>query len=288
MNILIVDDERLPLENLRRTVEGVLPDAKVTGFMKPSEVLKFAQSTQESKVDLAFLDIEMGGMNGLQLAKRLKDIYGKVNIVFTTGYSKYALDAYSLHASGFLMKPISADAVIEAVDHLRYPVISVDENSAHSSLNKSNSLNTNFTQCIRVQTFGSFEIFANGKPLNLSRTKTKELFAYLIMRKGAYCTNNEIIAVLWEDRPNTSSLQNQYRHLVLDLTKSLKSVGAEDILMKKRGALAVLPDRISCDLYDFLAVNTQAVNNYTGEFMAQYSWAEFTNAYLDKMAKSTS
>jgi len=270
MNILIVDDERLPLENLRRTVEGVLPNAKVTGFMKPSEVLEFAQSSKESKVDLAFLDIEMGGMDGLQLAKRLKDIYGKVNIVFTTGYSKYALDAYAIHASGFLMKPISADAVIEAVDHLRYPIEYTEEH------------------VIRVQTFGNFEVYASGKPLNFLRTKSKELFAYLIMRKGAYCSNNEIIAVIWEDKPNTPALQNQYRHLVLDLTKTLRNVGAEDILAKQRGLLAVLPDKISCDLYDFLAADNDAVNNYTGEFMAQYSWAEFTNAYLDKMVKNTS
>jgi len=273
MNILIVDDERLALENLKRTVEGVFKNSSITGFMKPSEALEYVHSASKSgleKPDLAFLDIEMGGMNGLQLAKSLKDIYGKINIIFTTGYSKYAVDAYALHASGYLMKPVSAEAVTEAVENLRYQL-------------KPQSKHT-----IRVQTFGNFEIFAGDKPVKFTRMKTKELFAYLIMRRGTFCNNNEIIAVIWEEKPNTAAVQNQYRHLVMDLTKSLKSIGAEDILVKQRGLLAVLPEKISCDLYNFLDADTDTVNKYAGEFMAQYSWAEFTNAYLDKMVKNIS
>jgi len=268
MNILIVDDERLALENLKRIIEGVLPNVSITGFMKPSEALEYVHSALEKglkKPDMAFLDIEMGGMNGLQLAKRLKEIHSKINVIFTTGYSKYALDAYALYASGYLMKPVSAEAVTEAMEHLRYPI-------------KLQSQHT-----IRVQTFGNFEIFAGDKPLKLTRTKTKEMFAYLTMRRGALCSNNEIIAVIWEDKPNTTAVQNQFRHLVMDLTKALKGVNAEDILVKQRGILAILPDKISCDLYDFLDAGAEAVNKYTGEFMAQYSWAEFTNAYLEKM-----
>ncbi|MCL2628212.1 MAG: response regulator [Oscillospiraceae bacterium] len=267
MNILIVDDEKNPLEYLKRTVGGVVADAKITGFMKPSEALAHVSSTPKSHIDMAFLDIEMGGMNGLQLAKRLKDIYGKINIVFTTGYSKYAVDAYALHASGYLMKPISPEAVVEAIDHLRYPVKPVAKHR------------------IRVQTFGNFEVFADEVPLKFLRSKTKELLAYLTMRKGALCTNSEVIAVIWEDRPYCEALQNQYRHLVLDLTKVLKKANAEDIIIRQRSALAIAADKITCDLYDFLEADADAVNNYTGEFMAQYSWAEFTNAYLEKMTR---
>jgi len=273
MNILIVDDERLPLENLKRTVEKVLPEAEITAFMKPREALEYATSDQTAgfaKPELAFLDIEMGSISGLQLAKKLKEIYGQINIIFTTGYSKYALDAHSLYASGYLMKPISAKAVEEVVQNLRYPVKFYEKYK------------------IQVQTFGNFEVFSNGKPLKFTRLKAKELFAYLIMKKGALCTNSEVIAIIWEERLNTEAVQNQYRHLVLDLSKVLMSAGASDILVKQRGSLAVLPEKISCDLYDFLAGDTNAASSYTGEFMAQYSWAEFTNAYLDKMTKSIS
>jgi len=273
MNVIVVDDERMPLENLMRTVEGTLTGATIKGFMKPREALDFVSSSLQKgfdKPDLAFLDIEMGGMNGLQLAKMLKEVHDKINIVFTTGYSEYALDAHAMYASGYLMKPISAEAVTQAVNNLRFPVESLKNHR------------------IRIQTFGNFEVFADNRPLKFMRVKTKEMLAYLIMRKGTMCGNNEIIATIWEDKPNTAALQNQYRHLVLDLTKTLRNINAEEIILKQRGALAIIPDRISCDLYDFLAADTDAVNDYTGEFMAQYSWAEFTNAYLDKMVKSIS
>jgi len=267
MNVLIVDDERMPLEYMKRTIKSVLKGAKVTGFMKPSEALDYVRSLQDDTgcVDLAFLDIEMGGMNGLQLAKNLKDINNKINIIFTTGYSHYAAEAYAIHACGYLLKPISAEAVLEAMDYLHHPItLKSDKN-------------------IYIQTFGNFEVYADNKPLRFSRTKTKELLAYLIMRNGANCSNNEIVAILWENKPDSPALQSQFRHLVMDLRKTLKTVNADDIFIKKRGALAVIPEKISCDLYDFYNADTDAVNKYMGEFMAQYSWAEFNNAYLAKM-----
>jgi len=270
MNILIVDDERMPLEYMTRTVEGVFTDASITAFRKPSEALEYVSALGESRkkqVDIAFLDIEMGGMNGLQLAKNLKDIHGKMNIIFTTGYSQYAADAYAMHACGYLMKPVSSESIIEAMDYLHHPI---DQNKEKR---------------IRIQTFGNFEVFADNEPLKFSRSKTKELLAYLVMRRGARCSNSEIIAVIWENKTESKALQNQFRHLVFDLKSTLQKVGAEGILTKQRGSLAVLPDRISCDMYSFLESDAEAVNKYMGEFMAQYSWAEFTNAYLEQILK---
>lgn len=261
MNILIVDDERMPLEYLKRTTENALANATVTGFRKPSEALEYAK---KERVDLALLDIEMGGMNGLQLAKSLKDVHGKTNIVFTTGYSQYAADAFAIHASGYLMKPVSAEAILDAIDYLHYPI--------EQKLKKH----------IRIQTFGDFEVYADDKPLKFSRAKTKELLAYLIMRKGARCGNNEIVAALWESKTDSTALQSQFRHLVLDLRRTLKSVNADDILIKQRGVLAVIPEKVSCDLYDFYNADINAINSYTGKFMAQYSWAEFNDTYLKK------
>jgi len=255
----------MALDSLKRTVESAIAGAKVIGFMKPSEALEYARSlkiSESSPFDLAFLDIEMGGMNGLQLAKSLKEIFGKVNIVFTTGYSQYAADAFAIHASGYLLKPITAEAVLEALDYLHHPIVQHKDKK------------------IRIQTFGNFEVFADDIPLRFSRSKTKELIAYLVMRNGASCSNNEIVAVLWESRPDSTALQNQFRHLVFDLRKTLKAIGAENILIRRRGVLAIVPEKVSCDLYDFFAGDTIAVNKFMGEFMAQYSWAEFNNAYL--------
>ena len=262
MNVMVVDDEIRALKDLTQAVEAALPDADVKSFSKPSDALQYERLSQ---VDLAFLDIEMGGMNGLQLAKNLKDVYGKINIIFATGHTKYAVDAYAVHASGYIMKPITKESVLEAMNYLYHPIAPTQNKK------------------IRVQTFGNFEVFADDKPLIFARTKTKELLAYLVMRNGARCSNNEITAAIWEDRTDSESLQSQYRHLVYDLRQTLRGIKAEDILVRQRGYIAIVPDKISCDMYDFINADAGAVNNYRGEFMAQYSWAEFTNAYLEKL-----
>uniref|UniRef100_UPI00286F9D74 response regulator n=1 Tax=Anaerosporobacter sp. TaxID=1872529 RepID=UPI00286F9D74 len=197
MNIIAVDDERILLEDLAKAIKVAIPECMLSCFKKPSEALKYAQ---DIKIDVAFLDIEMGGMNGLVLAKKLKDIYPKINIVFTTGYSHYALESYKVNASDYLLKPVKPEMIKNALENLRNPVERINQNK------------------IRVQCFGNFEVFANDEPLQFSRSKTKELLAYLVLRQGAICTNNEISAVLWEDGVKTPSTKDYFRQLVSDLT----------------------------------------------------------------------
>jgi two-component SAPR family response regulator len=270
MNIIAVDDEQYALAGLKSAIEKTLPDSNsnitLSCFNNAEDALKYAKINH---VDIAFLDIEMGEISGLQLAKQLKDIYGKTNVVFVTGHSQYAVDAFALRAKGYIMKPFTSKTVREAIEYLH------DENTQTAAQISDKN--------IHVQTFGNFEVFVDGKPIKFSRTKTKELFAYLVSRKGAACNNNEIIAVLWENRKDSNVLQTMFRQLVQDLIQKLDEAGASDVLFRERGLLAIIPDKISCDFYDFCAgIN---VNNYMGEFMSQYSWAEFTNAYLDQIYK---
>jgi len=260
VNIIAVDDEQLALEINEQAIQDALPDSTLTCFTVSNKALSYAK---ENQVDVAFLDIEMGGMNGLALARHLKDIHGKTNIVFVTGYSEYALDSYEVDASDYLLKPVTKESVARAMARLRNPV----------------DLRAGVK--IFVQTFGNFEIFVMGRPLLFTRSKAKELLAYLIDRRGALCTNNEIIAAIWEEKGDSPSLQSHFRQLVADLTRTLHKAGISDIITKRRGQLAIRPDKFRCDLYEYDHGKTAAVNAYGGEYMAQYSWAEITNARLD-------
>jgi len=264
MNILAIDDNVLALEELVSSIKEACPNDEIHSFSKPSELLDFAK---ETPCDIAFLDIEMWGMNGIELAQKLKEIQGKTNIVFVTGYSKYALDSYTVKASDYVMKPVTKEAVKNALENLRCPV------------------KTEPDKRVRVQTFGNFEVFADEKPVLFTRSKTKELFAYLVSRKGALCGKNEIIAVIWENKNDSPALQSHFRVLVADLIKTLKSLDVENIIVRKWKELAVVPGKISCDFYDMLDGDEKAVNSYAGEFMAQYSWAEIEAAYLENKKK---
>jgi two-component SAPR family response regulator len=261
MKIMTVDNEKLALEGLTRTIQKVLPSAETVSFIDPEEALEYG--TRE-EIDIAFLDINMNPVNGVELARNLKQYNQRINIIFTTGYSEYTGDAMKIHASGYIMKPVTIDKVRKEINDLRYPLQKETE------------------KLLRVQTFGNFEVFADNEPIHFAYTKTKELLAYLIDRRGSLCTNGEIMAILWEDdasEKHTSYLKN----LRKDLRASLEERGCGNVLIRRRGMIGIVPSLIDCDFYEFMAGRPEARQNYAGEYMAQYSWAEFTHAELERL-----
>ena len=257
MNILAADNEISSLNILKRAVEEVTPDAEIRTFTKASEAIR--EMTDNGFVpDVFFLDIEMPGMNGLETAKLIRDRSPKTNIIFVTGFSDYALEAMSLHPSGYIMKPATPEKIRFEFDNLRTPI---EIKERHT---------------VRVQCFGNFEVFANGKPLELYYSKSKELFAYLVDRRGAACNTAELCAVLWEDEPDSPVVRKRLRKLISDLTHSLDDAGAGDVFLKRRNSFAVAVDKIDCDFYGMLHMDMDAINTYNGEYMTQYSWAEMT------------
>ena len=117
-NVILVDDRKLVLTGGLPILEKALPDASVTGFTDGDEALEFARS---NRVALAFLDIELRGMSGLDLARKLLEVNPRANIVFLTAYADYSLDAWGTGASGFMLKPITVEGVKEQLKKLRYP-----------------------------------------------------------------------------------------------------------------------------------------------------------------------
>lgn len=261
MMIITVDDEEYALKNSVEIIRAVEPLAVIHDFRSPMNALAFAEV---NRVDIAFLDIEMGELNGLELAKKLKDIYSMTNIIFLTGYSEYALHAFEMLSSGYILKPVSVKAVADNLAHLRNPIPKRIEQEK-----------------LRVQTFGNFEVFFKGKPLSFSRSKSKELFAYLIHKRGTGCSSKEIASVLYEDVPYTISLQKQVQTVLSTMLRTLKTVYAQDIIIRTFNSTAVDITKVDCDYYNFLNWDSDAVNQYMGEYMANYSWAEFTIGYLD-------
>ena len=249
MNLLLVDDEKLALEALKKAVLGVLPESDVHLFQKARLALEYAK---ENKIDIAFLDIDMPVISGLEMAKKLQQIYSNTNIIFVTGFSEYALDAFDVYASAYLTKPVTTEAIARAITHLRHPIV---------------------CKRVKFQCFGNFEVYCDNKPIQFSLNKTKELLAYLVDRRGTECRKNEIIAALFEDDFNTE----YYKKLRKDLIDTFTSLGIEETIGISRGGLSINKERVECDYYDYLE-NDQAKS--PKEYMSQYSFAEETFALL--------
>ena len=255
MRILCVDDEPLMLQMLETAVREAKPEADVLAFEDQDDLFEDAKA---NGCEIAFLDIYMRGMNGVELAKRLKEINPKMNIIFVTGFSEYTGDAMKLHASGYIMKPVTKEKVEQELSDLRFPIEP-----------KSNAI-------LRVQCFGNFDVFTpDGKPVHFERSKSKEIFAYLVHRRGSSCTIKEIAAALFEDEPYDKKQQAYIQTLMSALTKSLKKIGAEKCLNKSYNSLSVNVDMLDCDYYRFIELDAGAVNAYQSEYMSQYYWADF-------------
>ena len=255
MRIFCVDDEPLMLKMLELAVREAKPDADITAFSSQTDLLKEAKATG---CDIAFLDIHMRGMNGVELAKELKAVNPKMNIIFVTGYSEYTGEAMQLHASGYIMKPVTAEDVERELSDLRFPVVP-----------KENAL-------LKVQCFGNFDVFTpDGAPVHFDRSRSKEIFAYLVHRHGSSCTIKEIAAALFEDEPYDKKQQSYLQILISSMMKSLKKVGAEKVVNKSYNSLSVNVSTLDCDYYRFAELDAGAVNAYANEYMSQYYWADF-------------
>lgn len=247
MKILAVDDECSALDHLVACLREAKPTAAVSAFSNPGDALR---SAVEASYDVAFLDIEMPQMNGLELAQRLQETQPEINIIFVSAHKEYACSAFALHASGYICKSVTSSAIEEELAHLRHRVPPEREKR------------------IVLHTFGNFEVYCDGVPVEFRYTKTKEMLAWLTDRRGALCSNNELMAVLWED----DIKESYFRNIRADLLNTLP----EEIFVRQRGKVALRTDLVSCDYYDWIKGIPEAINAYNGEYMAQYSWGEWS------------
>ena len=266
MKVICVDDEKLIMEDTVSMCLGLPLVTEVKGFTRPGDALAWLK---ENRADLALLDIDMPGMSGLELAAEIRAKWPNTSICFLTGYEQYAVDAFSLRATGYLLKPVSREK------------LAVEVNYAFSRREK------DLTGHVVVRTFQNFDVFVDGEILSFKNARSKEILAYLIDKQGASVTRAEIFAALWEDRLYDRKMQKQLDVYIRSLRDTLRKYGIEEIFDMQKGSLRIRPELLICDVYLFFAGDSDAVNSYRGEYMGNYPWASMTESllywkYMDK------
>ena len=260
MKYLVLDDEVLAAEYLAALIREIDEKAEVVAVNNPIKALELVKE----QFHVCFIDIQMPGLNGVEFADELKKLYPKTNFIFVTGYSNYMGEAFRLDASDYIMKPANVEQIHHALENLRY--------SAAESLPEEEK------QRIQITCFGNFDILIDGNPVKFKFEKTKELLAYLVHRKGARCTSKEVIANLWEDEGHDS----YYRMLKKDLQDVLNKLGCGKIIYSERGQIGLSNlECIQCDYFKWGENPEEGRKLYHGEYMAQYSWGQEVNAFLD-------
>lgn len=256
MNILLVDDEVPALSELTDVVSSVLPSAQLLSFSRAHEAMDCAEAT---RIDVAFLDINMRFMDGLTMAKKLLDLYPMCNVIFCTAYADYALDAWGTYCSGYLLKPISPEKAREAIAHLRYPLLQQKKR-------------------VELRCFGNFDVLCDGRPVAFKYKKTRELLAYLTDCNGAEATTQEIMAAIFEENK-----PSYFGNIRLDLLDTFAELGVPEIVYAAYGRMRVMREAVDCDYFDYLDGKNAA---FRGEYMSQYSFAEKTCGELNAQQKT--
>lgn len=229
-----------------------MPDFEIVGkFTDPDQAIAYAAG---HVVDFALLDIDMPGMNGMELAQRLRQIRPDIIIVFATAHPRFAVDALRMKADYIIFKPFDREDIADVMERAKL-------------------LRRRQNKRFFFRTFGAFDMLVDGEPVRFRSAKAKELMALCLYRQGCPVSIHEIVECLWgEEAAGADS--TGYRRTIKELTDTLRDCAAEELILRARGILQLQLELLDSDYQCFLDGDEDAICHFQGDFLRQYSWAE--------------
>lgn len=261
MRVIYVDDEKLQLENFKICTKGLPMIEELECFQSSQAAFEYAM---DHKIDVAFLDIEMPVMNGIELAKRLKEMDGSIRIIFVTAYEEYALEAFGVRAIGYLLKPYTREDIQKELENA---------GKTHQEPLKKE---------IHIETMPDLSLTVNGKAVVLGHTKQEELFALLVDRGKSGVTKADALECLWDDMKSDST----YWTCLFRLKNILEKEGLQDLIVTNGNTKYLNTNLVTCDLYQMLDGDSGVISRYTGQYLRRFSWAEYRLQQLHLIWKS--
>lgn len=271
INTNVEQMQQASLEGIAFLILKMLPggELNIAGYASTMDL--FASDNLKD-ADIAVLDYNCMNEDGLNAVQALRRANCDIDIFIMSSDDHSVNKGFHIHPGGFLTKSLSEETVRSEFNQL-------GQLKVNDALTPSPPIPP--AKGIKIRCFGSFEAFLDGMPIHFRYQKTKELLAYLIDRRGAMCTNRELEAYLWSE--SSDSGKRHYAYLLKikeELIRIFKDTGYEDVLIRRRGNIAINPDRIDCDYYRFLKGSRNPEDQFRGEYMRQYSWGEYTLGYL--------
>lgn len=249
---IVVEDNSLMSEVFFSMTKNI-DDLSVEGiFTNAEDVIEFTKSHQ---YEIAFLDIELPGINGVECAKKLREKMPKLLIVFITAHDNYIRESNQMGGDDYLVKPYSEAAIQATMEKMRFLVKRQKKN-------------------VYVEMFGRFVIKKDNIPIPL-RGKTKEILALILVKRGKEISNEEIYSIIWENREYSNENMKVYYNALKRLKDNLKKYNIENIIISTtRGQMANM-DMFDCDYYLWLEHRNDNQEQFEGEFLTEYTWGEY-------------
>ena len=234
----------------------------LSSFPRPQKALDHIMS---DGTDIALIDMDTPGIKGIGLAEKIKKTRPKVTVILLASSESYAIEAFRVHVSGYLLKPLSPERLAAELEYF------IAEKCPDTS------------PLVTVRTFDGFDVFVNRSVITFPRSKAKELLAYLVDRQGASASRKVIAGALWEDDNYSRSRQKYLDSIIRSLRNTLSEYGIDSILEMDKGALRICPEKIDCDAYRFFNGDAEAIQTYRGKYMSEYPWASTSESYMDRL-----
>jgi len=275
IRVIVMDDEPLALVNMEKKLKEFNSIEVIKSYTTVKDLLAEGPSLD---FQVAFLDVEMPGMNGLEIARLLKEWNKNIFIVFVTAYRDYAVQAFEIHSIDYLLKPISKARLETTINRI--------QELLHLE-NKSTPLQIRNKPKLTIQCFGGFVVLHNNKAVHWRTLKTKELFAFLFSNLNNHVPRDTIIDSLWVDT-EFKKARVQLHTTVSYLRTTLSALGYSEVIQYANGCYILQLEDFQCDAHDLehiLNANMETakidvekaetlIKSYQGEYMAalDYPW----------------
>ncbi|MBC5635354.1 response regulator [Ornithinibacillus sp. BX22] len=277
MKVILIDDEHLALTRLEHLFAEYIDEIEVVGaYQNASQALK---EIEVISPDVVFLDIEMPGMNGLELAGKIQEINHHIEIVFVTGYNEYAIEAFELFAFDYILKPILGNRLRKSLTQLQRRISNSPLPSTEGGMDKA-----------WIQCFNQIKVKGpdyKEEALKWRTSKAQELFAYLFHNRGKMINKEILVDLLWPSTNNTQQLYTTIYHI----RRTLKQYGLESLSIQSgNGGYTLTADNIKIDTEEWeqhlnqlepisdknYMEYEQVFYEYKGDYLGQYGylWAE--------------
>lgn len=275
IRVIIVDDEKISLELMERKLLEV-GGVEIINTFSDAETVK--NKLSELDFQVIFLDIEMTGLSGLELAELIQEWNNSIYIVFVTAYKEYAIQAFELHSIDYLLKPVSKKRLEKTVTRIQ---------AAIETKKKDQILQKDIIHpTISVICFGEFVVYHQGEPINWKTAKVKELFAFFITHLNTYVNRDIIIHSLWPEL-DYNKAKILLHTTVSHLRKTLDSLGYSQALTFTNQSYMLHMEHFYCDAIELETSITNLhnlhidkieamIHLYKGMYLEQngYEWAE--------------
>lgn len=283
---VILDDEELATIYLEKKLQEFPIIQVVKAYTTFDKVLA---DLKKEDIDVIFLDIEIGSLNGLEIAERILSAFPSIHIVFVTAHSNYAVDAFEINSIDYLLKPITTKRLKVTIDRLTDIL-----GNKKSEVKEKVDLEPLIIKC-----FHELRVYQNQRLISFKTKKAKELFAFLLTNINKYVHKDIIIENVWPDQDYHKA--KVYLHTCLSyLRKMFAELGYTGCISFTNHSYSLSLNPIHCDSInlDKELENLQTITienkdsiidllqQYTGPFMDlnQFDWAnEKAQYYHEKI-----